>query len=641
MSAVMRRFLRELAFFTFFLALTIAYTWPLAAHLSTFLPDLGDPILNAWILDWDCHAFLTQPLHLYDAPMFFPGRLPLAYSENLVAIALLMLPLHIAGVSPIAIYNIAYLLGFALSGYGAFVLARSVILSGRRVGCEGSPAGGAHLVHRQGILRAHPPHAQDDTLDDTFRTTAGALVAGIFFAFVGFKFDHQSHLQIVFSAWVPLLLAALLAYWRNVSKRNATLLSLVWIALGLTNVYYLMFCAVSAAFTIGILAIVQPRDRRFWIGLAASFAIAFLVLLPFLLPYRTVSKHYGITRNVQEVIPGSANGMDWLTGAGSSVLYASGGHTERQLFPGLFILILTCVAIGTPASPPAGSRASRLHAHPLDALILLAIAASFIPELHLGAAAMRGADIPLMLACISLIIRFAPQLRDFVARSPFSYEAWAAATWILTGILGSLGIHTFFYAFFYRRFGPFGAMRVPARWAVLAYAGLAVWGALGVDAILARVRARRIVAIALVAIMALEVIPNMSYEIVGKPAPVYQWLAREKPGPLIEMPVWDNGVEFDYLLGSMQHHQPIANGYSGVAPTEAWLVRDALKREAYDEYLSLIERYGVRLIIVHGDDNLAWMRDPLARGRLVFLRRFGHDHVFAITRNLPSWKHLR
>ena len=118
--------LRELALFAFYLIVAIVLTWPLASNLSTAVSDLGDPLLNAWILDWDCYALTHQPLHLFDAPIFYPAKYPLAYSEHLVGVALLVLPFWLAGLGAVTIHNIAILLGFALSAYGASVLARVV-----------------------------------------------------------------------------------------------------------------------------------------------------------------------------------------------------------------------------------------------------------------------------------------------------------------------------------------------------------------------------------------------------------------------------------------------------------------------------------------------------------------------------------
>src|SRR5205823_13861436 len=107
--------------FALYLLLAAALTWPLAAHLDTFVADRGDPLLNCWIIEWGCYALTHSPLHLFDAPVFHPAKYPLAFSENMVGIDLFVLPFHIAGAKPLVVYNLAMILGFAFSGYGAWV----------------------------------------------------------------------------------------------------------------------------------------------------------------------------------------------------------------------------------------------------------------------------------------------------------------------------------------------------------------------------------------------------------------------------------------------------------------------------------------------------------------------------------------
>ena len=99
-------------------------TWPLTLRLTTAVADLGDPLLNAWILDWDCHALLHAPWRIFDAPVFYPSKYPLAYSENMIAVAALVLPFKLAGLPAIGLHNVAMLLGFTLSAYAGFILAQ-------------------------------------------------------------------------------------------------------------------------------------------------------------------------------------------------------------------------------------------------------------------------------------------------------------------------------------------------------------------------------------------------------------------------------------------------------------------------------------------------------------------------------------
>src|SRR5690242_16741332 len=62
------------------LALTIVMTWPLATGLLHDLPnDLGDSVLNCWILGWDLHhltgflsGHVTALAGYWNANIFFP-----------------------------------------------------------------------------------------------------------------------------------------------------------------------------------------------------------------------------------------------------------------------------------------------------------------------------------------------------------------------------------------------------------------------------------------------------------------------------------------------------------------------------------------------------------------------------------------
>lgn len=634
--------LRELGAFTFFLALAVALTWPLAVHLDTAASDFGDPLLNAFILDWACYAPLHQPLRLYDAPIFHPGIFPFAYSENLLAVALFVLPFHLAGLGTLATYNIALLLGFASSGYGAWVLARRVTGS-----------------------------------------TAGALAAGIFYAFCPFKFDHLPHLQIVFSPWPPLLLAALLAFWDRPNRNQGILLTLAIVANGWTNIYFLMFCGVAALFTVIALAVIRPRQRRFYGALAATVLAAGLILLPFLWPYRAVSKHYRFKRNAEEVRMGSVTWSNWLVPSSVNRLYGSLPRgemfaAEKQLFPGLGIVFLSLVAIVAtrrstspdmttvdatgPPSRPRREAVNRL----LEVLIFLGLALAWVGtvidrvEWKLGDVRLFSADssdLPMMAAVIAAIIRFARPLREAAGRSRFTTGHWTAAVWVAVGVFGSFGVSSFVYVFFYRRFEPFQALRVPARFAIIAYVGLAVWGAFGVAALLRDRKGwkRHAITVAILALLTVETVPRIRWEHIRRETPpVYKWLNETRIGPVVEMPFSGDGVDYRYVLFSPSHRVKLVNGTSGFFPSEWWELRHQDVRDAFDEMLPTLEGYGTRTMIVHGDllsngdrslKLIDFLKRNLASGRLQFLRRFDDeiagDYVFAITKNFPQWQKYR
>ncbi|HKO01009.1 MAG TPA: hypothetical protein VJ032_04920 [Thermoanaerobaculia bacterium] len=273
---------------TLFCALAVLMTWPLATHLSTAVAAPGDPFINAWILDWDFYATLHQPLALFHANAFFPAKYSLAFSENLYGVALLLFPLRAIGVEPLTAHNIAMLMGFAFSGFAAYLL-------------------GARI---------------------TGSFSAG-IAAGVFHAFVPFRFTHLVHVQHVWSGWLPMLIVVLLHYRDRPTWRRAALFGAVFLMNGLTNVHWLLFGSIAIAATV---MIVRPR----LLPLAVATLAALALLTPFLVPYVEASKLYGMTRHLDEVTQFSATWSDWI--------HADAAEPERRVFPGLLAIAVGLIA---------------------------------------------------------------------------------------------------------------------------------------------------------------------------------------------------------------------------------------------------------------------------------------------------------
>ncbi len=69
------------------------------------------------MVSWVAHVLPTDPLNLFNAPIFFPEPRTLAYSEHMLVPSLMGAPLLWAGVDPVVVYNLLVLAGFALSGW--------------------------------------------------------------------------------------------------------------------------------------------------------------------------------------------------------------------------------------------------------------------------------------------------------------------------------------------------------------------------------------------------------------------------------------------------------------------------------------------------------------------------------------------
>ncbi|MDQ3280003.1 MAG: hypothetical protein M3Q69_01160 [Acidobacteriota bacterium] len=533
---------RELAVFLLFCALTAVMTWPLVAHLGDVLPHPHDPAINTWILDWDLHALLHRGVPLFDANIFHPEKDTLAYSENLIGIAIVLLPLKLAGVTPIAIYNIATLLAFALSGYGAYVLARLVTQS-----------------------------------------TGASIASGIYFAFFAFRLTHLTHLQHLWACWLPLMLAALLWFAREPNANRATLFAIAFLMNGLTNLHWLAFGSVAIAMTF---LVVARRDRRYWIGGIAAFAIASALLVPVLLPYKRVSERFSFRGDVNETRQYSAEPRDWLISSVNSRWYAGplarpSVNPERWLFPGALVLLFAAIGL---------MRSDRITA--------------------------------------------------------------IALLWIALGFIGSLGLNFAFGRLLFEHVPLFRGIRAPARWAFIAYSGLALLAACGI----ARLPRRLHVFVCAALLIELHAAPLLFYNVVPE-APVYQFLGSSeflgvprsgassgelrgtRGTPIVELPLTQED-QYEYLLRSTTHHRPMVNGVSGFTPPH---FAELVSLADTPKFLPRLEELGVTTVVVHGDRVSDATREWLRAQPLKLIRRFDAavdgDFVFA-TRRHPDYARI-
>src|SRR5437588_11968232 len=305
-----RRVLSNFATFLGFSFLTIIMTWPWITSLRDYSGDAGDSYLNSWTLWWDYHQTFHDPVHLFDANVFYPYKYTLAFSENDYGIALPFFPLFAAGLRALTVNSIATFLGFAFCGYGAFRLTRTL------TGSNGA-----------------------------------AWVAGIVFAFVPFRFHVLSHLHYLFAGWIPLLLEALILFARERSWRRAAWLGAAFTMNALSCVSWFIMTLVPLALTAALLIERDgslKRDRAFWVRGGVALGLAALVLLPFLIPYYIVSVKYGLRWQPWEFALNSPTALNWLAAESRNKLWQNfgaqipGGH---KLFPGLLAPLLALAAL--------------------------------------------------------------------------------------------------------------------------------------------------------------------------------------------------------------------------------------------------------------------------------------------------------
>lgn len=484
-----------------FSSLAVAVTWPLARLLGRAVSDPGDPFVNIWILDWDWWATFHRPLSLFHATAFYPAKYSLAFSENLYGIAVLLFPLRAAGIGAVEAYNVAMIVGFAFSGFGAYLLGWSLS-----------------------------------------RSFAAAMAAGIFYACVPFRFVHLSHLQHVWGGWIPLLLVALLAYVRRPSWRSASAFAAVLLMNGLTSLHAFFFGTFAIALTAALLVPKGERRRL----LLASFA-GLALLAPFLVPYAAAGSLYGLVRTWGEMAAYSARPSHWLPHE---------GNPELRLFPGWLPLALAGLAL-----------------------------------LRFRTA---GAQIAL------------------------------AAIWVAIGFFGSLGANFEFHRFLFGAVPGFQSIRVPARWAVIAYVGMAILIAVATAMV---GRRNRWLGGAVPLALAVALWPSpVRWYLAPPPSPVDRWLAQHSRGPIVELPI-EPRLDYGAMLRATTHRQPFVN--PGFLPPPLTPIAAQWKETPIpDAFVDTLRASGIRIIVLHASGLpretavKEWLRRELDRGRITFLRSF-------------------
>lgn len=299
--------------------MAVVHSWPLAgdpARLSRL--DNDDAALNTWVITWVAHILPRDPLRLFDAPIFFPERHTLAYSEHLFAQSVIGAPLLWAGLSPVLVHNLLLIAGFALSAWAMYLLIAR--WTGRR---------------------------------------DAAILAGLLYAFNAHTLTRFPHLQAQHVEFFPLLLYA---FDRMVTRSSdhqirssdhqitkssdAFLLASAFVLQSLCSNHLLVFSLFALAAITAVRT--DAWNKRTAITLAISGALSAVVLAPFLWPYYDVSREQGLTRSIDEVARYSASWRDYLV-TGGRLHYSWWSHAffegRTALFPGVTALLVAGLAL--------------------------------------------------------------------------------------------------------------------------------------------------------------------------------------------------------------------------------------------------------------------------------------------------------
>ncbi len=353
-----------------FVSLAALHTWPLAsnpAHLSR--NDNGDTVLNTWAIAWVAHQLPRDPVHLFDANIFYPERLTLAYSEAMIVQGVLAMPIRAMGGSPVLAYNLVLLAGFALTGW-AFCL----------------------LVHRW------------------TGSWAAGYVSGSLAAFNAHVLVRLGHLQTQHVEFIALMLFTLDRLVASRRIRDAIWLGVSFALQGLTSVYVLVFSTWALLFA--VLARAREwlrRDPIKTLGLFLLAAIVATVLMaPYLLTYAALHRVTGFERTVDDARLFAGSWANYLS-TGSRVHFALWSHeffdqSVSKTFPGVVAMILAGEAIANPET----RRDPRVHMCLTVAVgcvvVTLLPYLPFYPVLHRAIPLLRAVRVPAHIGQIVLLM---------------------------------------------------------------------------------------------------------------------------------------------------------------------------------------------------------------------------------------------
>lgn len=559
--------------FAAYAALAIVVTFPLILGISSRLPkDLGDPLLVASILWWNAQIVpLTQ--EWWNGFGFFPATGMMAFSDHFLGASVIASPLQWLGFSPITAYNLTFLASYPLCAIAAHALV--LTLTGRH---------------------------------------DAALVCGLAYGFNPYRVAHIEHLELLLAFGMPAALAALHLYARTRQAKWLVLFSAALTLQVISASYYAVFFTVLLG--LWTLWFMRPRDWRAVAAMVAAAAVAALAVSPIILGYRRIHDSYNLTRDfVSEVVNYSADLSSLVTASPFSALWGwtaalNGG--ERQLFPGLTITVLALAGLMLlrRSHPPGRDRLAMVSAWCwvlAAALAAIAVSARVTGPWDLdwgwlsvsGRAPHKTLSVAAAMAIVA--IGLSPTMRaEFRLRSPLAFYLVAAATLFLCSLgprpalLGTQILYEPPYAWLMRL--PFfgDAIRVPARFGMLAILALSVAGSLAFNRLTTANRSRAAVLLLVVTgIVAEGWMQDLPMPIA--PQTAFEVPAGDPPTAMMELPLGDVWRDTAAMYRATRNRLRRVNGYNGYEPPYYQVLRRALE-ERDPTVLDALAGFGPLLI---------------------------------------------
>lgn len=570
-----------------FILLTILLTYPMVFQMSEAVKEPGDSLFNTWTVYWVIHALLTDPLNVFNANNFYPYRYTFAYSEHMIGVGLIALPVYFFTKNPLLIHNLMLLLSFVLCGWGGYLLG--------------------HYLTKDRIA---------------------GIVSGIIFAFCPFRFAQSGHLQVLTSQWIPLSLLFLHKYIDIKPKRliHIFLFGFFFFLQSLSSGHNGLYLTLTVC--LFLLYFRKEAGLLPWL----MVILISILLIPFYYPYMHLSREFGFSRPLYEFELYSPHPSSYLAVPSGNWIYGKifsrFGGPEAVMFPGVMALML-----GFWRKIP-GVRV-RLKISVINIFILLDIILIILliktGGIDLGRSIfgvkLKVTDFtrPVNILVILIILKIGIKRIINLFRSLASNKGPVQFYWILAILmfLFSFGpeIRTVDkeimwgpYSLLYNFFPGFKGLRVSGRIYTVFIMSLGILAGFGVKRLRPHLRKFSFLTLFIPVIVLAEYINipfNLGCRIGTDPAPVYKKLNElKKDAVVIELPMPDWYSQFsheiEYLYWSVFHWRRLVNGYSGYSPPTYWVISEKIKYFPTDDTVEMLKILNVDYVIVHNTELSSW-----------------------------------
>lgn len=371
-------------------------------------------------------------------------------------------------------------------------------------------------------------------------SNAAAWLAAIIFGFAPYRMAHIGHLELQWTMWMPLGMLLLHRLMEQPSLSRGLLLGAALGAQVLCSIYYGVFLACYLGVAWLALVPFETAKRRILTASAIAILPLLTVAMIYAPPYAQTRETFG-QRASEEISTFSAAPSDYLRVPQENKLRgridAVPAADERSLFPGFVAIALAIVALFPPISRTA-----------ITYLVLAIVAADFS--------------------------------------------------------FGSGGI---LFSLLQRVASVTTSLRSPARFGVLVLLSMSMLAAIGAARLYQRwPRPAAIISV----LLSLVCLGEYWSSPIGvrpfdpRPSEAHTWLAGQPRGTVVlELPaptgasLWLH--EAGYQLQSIQHWQPLVNGYSAFPPERYVRLINELPRFPERDVVFMLREIGVKYILVN------------------------------------------